>query len=122
MRPEAPLVLVLHGLTGFQLAITCWACNSTGCARLGHSVALNWRGLLGRAQPAAARAITRCQRGRVQRGAPPAGAAALAPLLRGWATAGGNVLWQLGDESWREASGLQAAVAVSVLFAVGPLR
>ena len=112
---EAPLVLVLHGLTGSSNSHYVLGLQQALAAQGWASVALNWRGCSGEpnllprgyhsgVSEDLARVITHLQAIRP-----------LAPLFAVGYSLGGNVLLKyLGERG--EQSGLQAAVAVSVPF------
>ena len=112
---EAPLVLVLHGLTGSSNSHYVLGLQHALAAQGWASVALNWRGCSGEpnllprgyhsgVSEDLARVITHLQAIRP-----------LAPLFAVGYSLGGNVLLKyLGERG--EQSGLQAAVAVSVPF------
>ncbi len=113
--PEAPLVLILHGLTGSSNSLYVLGLQQTLAGRNWASVAINWRGcsgepnLLPRAYHSGAsddltEVITHLQAARP-----------LAPLYAVGYSLGGNVLLKYLGETGRTAP-LQKAVAVSVPF------
>ncbi|NIF17509.1 hydrolase [Pantoea sp. Cy-639] len=114
-RPDAPLVLVLHGLTGSSNSPYVKGLQQALQARGWASVALNWRGcsgepnLLARSYHSGASEdlAETIHHLRAQR--------PLAPLYAVGYSLGGNVLLKYLGESG-ESSQLEAAVAVSVPF------
>ncbi|NMY42368.1 hydrolase [Pseudomonas sp. WS 5013] len=112
---EAPLVLVLHGLTGSSSSHYVLGLQQQLAARGWASVALNWRGcsgepnLLPRGYHSGVSEDVFSVVRHLQAKRP------LAPLYAVGYSLGGNVLLKYLGESG-EASGLQAAVAVSVPF------
>ena len=112
---QAPVVLVLHGLTGSSESLYVLGLQQALAQQGWASVALNWRGcsgepnLLPRGYHSGASEDLAAAVAHVRRARP------LAPLGAAGYSLGGNVLLKYLGETG-PASGLQAAVAVSVPF------